>query len=294
MHDPQVREVKLSEIKFDESQPRKRKNDQAVRELADSIKEVGLINAIELDEDNVLVTGETRYRAFKLLGRETIPAKTVKRDELTFARQLIENVQRSAMDELDVARAVIKLQHDTGLKTGEIAKKLGIPSGRITEYLHALDVAPEVLAAHEANKIDFEQLSALRVADHDLERELLPHCENGTFKGRHLRCLISFINRTGDKEVIAAAAARKLTADQLINWLRERNPSQASMLATGVKKGAYLVKAATNLAAALATTPIDELDESQFGGVAFALNSVMTEFEKIEPQLKKMKEKFSV
>lgn len=98
-------------LRPDKNQPRTHKDEEKAREMADSIKTVGIINPIEIDENDVIITGETRWRAAKIAGLESIPCKVLR--ELTkrerFRRQVIENVHNNTMNPWDTAIALAGL-----------------------------------------------------------------------------------------------------------------------------------------------------------------------------------------
>ncbi len=85
--------VLLSKIKPDKNQPRQTIDEEHIKEISQSIVTEGVINAIEIDENNVIITGEQRWRAAKLAGLKEVPCKILKiTPELRFRRQVIENL----------------------------------------------------------------------------------------------------------------------------------------------------------------------------------------------------------
>lgn len=122
----ETKEVPLSKIKFDKTQPRQIVHKDLVKSLAKSLKVEGLIHPIELDKDYKIIVGELRYRAAKSLGWKTMRA-TIYEEDLTpyqrLRRQLAENLQQSGskrggnpMNPIDTAKALAKLYE---LKTGK-------------------------------------------------------------------------------------------------------------------------------------------------------------------------------
>lgn len=109
--------IRVEAIQPDSEQPRKTFVDDSLQELSESIKQDGVIQPIEVTEvrpgQYVIVHGERRWRAAKLAGLETIPA-IVKRqnyDDVTrFVRQLVENMQREDLNDVDRARSLIRLK----------------------------------------------------------------------------------------------------------------------------------------------------------------------------------------
>jgi hypothetical protein len=106
-----IEEVLTDKIKPDPNQPRSFIDDEKLREMAQSIVTVGIINPVEIDESFTIITGEMRWRAAKLAGLKTVPAKIVENistDE-RFMRQVIENVQNYEMSFNDEAKAFDKI-----------------------------------------------------------------------------------------------------------------------------------------------------------------------------------------
>ena len=103
-------EIPINQLKRDSNQPRQTLDSERVKEMAKSILTEGVINPIEVDKDNVIVTGEMRWRAAKLAGLKTIPCKRmVINPEKRFCRQVIENIHHNTMTDWDTGKALQKL-----------------------------------------------------------------------------------------------------------------------------------------------------------------------------------------
>jgi ParB family chromosome partitioning protein len=100
-------EKKINEIIPDKNQPRKNIDQEKLEEMTRSMITEGLINPIEIDENNVIVTGEMRWRACMAAGQEVIKCRVVKvagRDR--YKRQVIENIHNNTMNSWDTAKAL--------------------------------------------------------------------------------------------------------------------------------------------------------------------------------------------
>ena len=136
---PRIIEVDLVKLRPNPDQPRRDFNEASLRELADSIDQHGLIQpiAVTRDPDNpegfIIVAGERRFRAFQILGRETIPAiiTTGAPDEIA----LIENIQREGLHPLDEANALANLMARHGYTHEEVSKVVGKARNTVTELL---------------------------------------------------------------------------------------------------------------------------------------------------------------
>jgi ParB family chromosome partitioning protein len=132
-----AKEISLDAISPDPDQPRKSISEEGLEELANSIKEVGILQPIMVSRDGRdrfrLVTGERRFRAAKIAGLTTMPAVVV--DPLTadqrLVRQIIENIQREDLNDLDRAQALDALKVYLGTPWDQIAKRVGLTEGRV-------------------------------------------------------------------------------------------------------------------------------------------------------------------
>ncbi|MFN3740577.1 MAG: ParB/RepB/Spo0J family partition protein [Thermodesulfovibrionales bacterium] len=132
-----------------EHQPRKVFRDESLKELAESIKEKGVIQPVIVtrvgDGTFKLIAGERRLRAAKLAGLKKIPAiikDLASRDALEIA--LIENIQREDLDPLETALAFERLKNEFNLTQEEIAKKVGKDRATVANYLRLLSLPEEI------------------------------------------------------------------------------------------------------------------------------------------------------
>lgn len=143
-----VMEIAISEIIPNPHQPRKQFKNESLNELADSIKEYGLLQPVLVYQDGdhyVLIAGERRLRASKLLGLEKIKAIIAEID-LNQLREvaLIENIQREDLNPIDLANAYDELIRVYQLTHEEVAKKVQKSRSQITNTLRLLELSDEV------------------------------------------------------------------------------------------------------------------------------------------------------
>lgn len=144
-----ILEIRVNKIKPDPKQPRSYINMEKVKEMAASMKIEGVINPIEIDEDNTIITGELRWRAAKEAGLTTVPCIRREIDGRNrYRRQLIENIHNNSMSAIDTARAIKKLlEHHEGTRDEAIAKlvtEIGTSRVFIMEHLDILNTIPEI------------------------------------------------------------------------------------------------------------------------------------------------------
>lgn len=144
-----VTELSLSEIGPNPFQPRSRFNDEALRELADSIKTSGVLQPVLVRRmgpgDYQLVAGERRLRAAQLVGLSRIPAIVRDLDDRsTMEIALIENIQREDLNPIDEAKAYQALIEKVGLTHDQLSERVGKQRSSITNALRLLGLPPEV------------------------------------------------------------------------------------------------------------------------------------------------------
>ena len=152
-----VLNLKITEVEPNKNQPRKSFNEEALEELAESIKEYGLIQPIIVTKEEgyyAIVAGERRWRACKKAGLKEIPAIVRESDEKKNKEiALIENIQREDLNPIDKAMGIKSLMDDYNLTQAEVAQKLGKSRSAITNTIRILNLDPRVLDMVRAGKI---------------------------------------------------------------------------------------------------------------------------------------------
>ena len=146
---PGVTKIPIKSIKPNPKQPRRDFDENALAELAASIKEKGVVTPItvrEADNGYELVAGERRWRAAKKLRLRAIPAYVVviKNDAEMMEMALIENIQREDLNPLEESEAYAVLNSKFGLSQSAIAKSVGKKRVTVTNALRLLKLPPEI------------------------------------------------------------------------------------------------------------------------------------------------------
>lgn len=147
----------VSKIKRDPNQPRKIFKQEAIQELAESIKQFGVLKNIEITKDGVIVTGENRWRAAKLAGLKEIPVRVVKVGDEKLIRQLHENIHHIPMQPGDVMRAVDTYRKQ-GLSLRAIAKKTGKSLSWVQNYAWLFELPLPLREAFEKGASDMSTM----------------------------------------------------------------------------------------------------------------------------------------
>ncbi len=148
---PSSRTVPLEAIHPNPGQPRKHFDEAAIAELADTIRELGVLQPLLLrsvESGYELISGERRWRAARQAGLERIPAEVVEVDEVSARLMaLVENLQREDLSLLEEADAYQRLVEDYGLTQEEVAARVGKDRSTVTNALRILRLPPTVKEA---------------------------------------------------------------------------------------------------------------------------------------------------
>lgn len=144
-----VLDVPLEQITVNPHQPRRRFDEQSLKELADSLRTTGVIQPVVArgtsDSNYELIAGERRWRAAKLAGLRTLPVIVRSVDPVMQAQMaLVENLQREDLNPIDRAHAYRTLLDNLGLTQAELADRLGEDRTVIGHHLRLLEFAPAV------------------------------------------------------------------------------------------------------------------------------------------------------
>ncbi len=168
----EIVEIKISEIRSNPYQPRKIFDEEALNELASSIKEHGIVQPIIVKKSikgYELVAGERRTKAAKIAGLETVPA-IVKDfdDEQMMEIALIENIQRENLNPIEEAMAYDSILRSSNITQDELAKKFGKSRSYITNSLGLLRLPDDTKKYVEDNKLSMSHARALsKLEDND-------------------------------------------------------------------------------------------------------------------------------
>ena len=167
----EVIEIQLEELRPNPYQPRKVFNDEALKELSESIKKHGVIQPIIVKKSikgYEIVAGERRYRASKLAGLDKIPAIVRNfTDEQMMQIALLENLQRENLNAIEEAIAYKKIQQALNLTQEDLSKKVGKSRSHVTNMLGLLRLPKEVQQEVADGKISMGHARALSKLESD-------------------------------------------------------------------------------------------------------------------------------
>ena len=141
-----LNEIEISKISLNPNQPRTNFDQKSLDQLASSISELGLIQPITVQqskEEFILISGERRLRAFKLLNLKSIPAYVRTADDQTSLEMaLVENIQRRDLDPIEIAISYRRLTEELNISHDEMSKRVGKDRSTITNYIRLLKLDP--------------------------------------------------------------------------------------------------------------------------------------------------------
>ena len=161
-----ISEIALNNIYANPDQPRHTFDEEALEELAQSIRDHGVISPITLRKDTnnqyMIIAGERRYRAAKMAGLHTIPAyiRTAK-DEQVMEWALIENIQREDLDAIEIALAYQRLMDEYHLTQERMSERVGKKRATVANYLRLLKLPAEIQLGIKERKIDMGHARAI-------------------------------------------------------------------------------------------------------------------------------------
>ena len=161
-----IGEIEIEKIHANPNQPRREFNEEALNELAESIKELGVIQPITLrkndDDSYQIIAGERRFRASQLAGKTTIPAYILNaNDKDTMEMALIENIQREDLNALEIALAYQQLIEQYNLSQEQLSKRVGKGRATIANFLRLLKLPGNIQVALKEKRIDMGHAKAL-------------------------------------------------------------------------------------------------------------------------------------
>ena len=165
-----ISEIALTDIERNPNQPRRDFDEEALQELANSIREIGIVQPITLRQISEnryqIIAGERRWRASQIAGLSTIPAyiRTIN-DENVMEMALVENIQREDLNAVEIALAYQHLLDNPGMTQEKIADRVGKKRTTVANFLRLLKLPAPVQMALQKKEIDMGHARALLSLD---------------------------------------------------------------------------------------------------------------------------------
>ncbi|MBR4995908.1 MAG: ParB/RepB/Spo0J family partition protein [Alistipes sp.] len=176
----QMSEIAVESIIPNPTQPRTKFDDEALAELADSIKQLGVIQPITVKkqgEQYIIISGERRWRAAQMVGVKSLPAyiRDVD-DENLHAMALVENIQRQDLNAIEIALGMQRLIEECGLTQEAMADKVGKKRSTVSNYMRLLNLPNEVQLALKEGLITMGHAKAIAGVAADQQLWALKRC----------------------------------------------------------------------------------------------------------------------
>lgn len=207
-----INEIELSKISVNPNQPRHEFNPEALKELADSIAEVGIIQPITLRQTAIdtyqIIAGERRFRAAQKAGLTTIPAYVrTADDENVMEMALIENIQREDLNSMEIALAYQHLLDQYHLTQEQLSERVGKNRATIANYLRLLKLPAEIQMGVKNKQIEMAHARALvSLSDPKLQVSLYREIVDKYYSVRKVEEMVKELSqgqavKVGDKKI---------------------------------------------------------------------------------------------
>jgi ParB family chromosome partitioning protein len=223
-----LNEIALSQIEPNPDQPRREFDEEALQELADSIKNLGIIAPITLRQVSAdryqIIAGERRWRASKMAGLQSIPAyiRTVE-DENVMEMALVENIQREDLNAIEIALAYQHLAETTGMTQARISERVGKSRAAVTNYMRLLKLPAQVQMALKDREIDMGHARALLSLESPTQQiKLFKEVQKQGYSVRKVEELVQQLKNGRDVLIGNKKIASRTSLPEEYNELRQR------------------------------------------------------------------------
>ena len=197
-------EIALSDIIPNPTQPRTEFDEEALKELADSIRQLGLIQPITVKREGekyIIISGERRWRASEKAGLKRVPAYIREVDDTTLhAMALVENIQREDLNAIEISLGMQRLVEECGLTQEALAERLGKKRSTVANYLRLLNLPEEIQFAIKGEIISMGHAKALvAVESKSKQLSLLKRCIKNNLSVRQLEELVRLTSEAKPK-----------------------------------------------------------------------------------------------
>ena len=238
-------EIKLSDIIPNPTQPRTEFNEEALEELADSIRQLGLIQPITVKRDGqkfVIISGERRWRASEKAGLEVVPAYIREVDDATLhAMALVENIQREDLNAIEISLGMQRLVEECGLTQEALAERLGKKRSTVANYLRLLNLPDEIQFAIKSGVISMGHAKALAAVESKAKQlSLLKRCVKNNLSVRQIEDLVRALSENKAKSQIVVDEEYPESYSRLVEYL-EKFFSQDIAIKRGKNGGGKII-----------------------------------------------------
>ena len=205
----QMAEIEIADIIPNPTQPRTQFDEEALDELADSIRQLGVIQPVTVKRTDggkyIIISGERRWRAAQRADLKSLPAYIREvDDENLHAMALVENIQRQDLNAIEIALGMQRLIDECHLTQDALSEKVGKKRSSVSNYLRLLKLPDEVQLALKEGLISMGHAKAIAGAPEELQLRLLKKCIR---KGLSVRQIEELVRALTDPAAKPAAPA---------------------------------------------------------------------------------------
>jgi len=221
-------EIPIEQIEPNPDQPRREFDETAMKELAASIANMGIIAPITLrqvsPEHYQIIAGERRWRASQMAGLRTIPAyiRTVE-DENVMELALVENIQREDLNAIEIALAYEHLAETTGMTQEKISERVGKSRTAVTNYLRLLKLPAQIQMALKNHEIDMGHARALLSIDSpSMQLKLFKEVQKNQYSVRKVEEMVQMLKNGENVQSANKKISSKTRLPEEFNILKNR------------------------------------------------------------------------
>jgi ParB family chromosome partitioning protein len=241
-------DMDLNKIVANPNQPRKNFDEQALKELADSISRHGVIMPIVVNDNNdgtyMIIAGERRYRASKLAGKTSIPVVIRNYSEREIKEiSLIENLQREDLNPIEAANAMNSLMTEYKLTQDELAERIGKSRPAIANTLRLLKLCPEVREMVQEGKLSAGHARTIVLMPADDQVQFARDAVKNQTSVRELEKKVraySLSPEEAEEKKMKKKAIASVELKQLIDRMRFAFRTKVSLIGTDKKGRIYI------------------------------------------------------
>lgn len=223
-----INEIAIDQIEANPNQPRRDFDQEALQELATSIREIGIIQPITLRQvdDNrfQIIAGERRWRASQIAGLQAIPAyiRTIS-DENVMEMALVENIQREDLNAIEIALAYQHLLENDGMTQEKVSERVGKSRAAIANHLRLLRLPAQIQLALQKKELDMGHARALLALDSpSLQIKVFKEIIKNNYSVRKVEEIVNLLKNGDDLATGAKKIENKKETNKAYNELGKR------------------------------------------------------------------------
>ena len=241
----EMSEIRIADIVPNPTQPRTEFDEEALEELAESIRQLGLIQPITVKRSGdkyIIISGERRWRAAEKAGLEALPAYIREVDDTTLhAMALVENIQREDLNAIEISLGMQRLIEECGLTQEALAERLGKKRSTVANYLRLLNLPDEVQFAIKGGIISMGHAKAIASAEGKTKQlSWLKRCVKSNLSVRQLEEMIRLASEKRPKAASATDEEYPESYGRLVEHL-EKFFSQDIAIKRGKNGGGKII-----------------------------------------------------